>query len=554
MTEESQDLRKLAYNRQLVSNNRLVLPEQVSTLDGYRVLEKPIYELLIDDLKMSSWTIDELSRKYGIVKEDIREPLMIAMRDPVFVTEGFVPRRVGNAKRNGKGRNVQYALLPIPIEARIFDVTLGLSLLHFDSLLTQHADKLQFLSHAEGLDTFREIVSDCWDIHEEKIDRFISKYDSDCILSALGPLFIPKDRGVYNKIRNKLFEKESLLVSRFIRKIIDRDIGKFRRKFSEGFFDIGDMHATVIALSDLTRFCKYSNRISEHSELLRISESFFFSLFIPVYETDPASVLETGAMTSEAPGVSPEVGLLDTRDKEGVATMRWDLPEYPADDTIAAFYTLIMSQTAKTTEIQNALRSLKSHLQTPGVFDLAVYCLTTSQNTNTQKEAIKLLALLKDDRAVEPLTAAYEQVGVILSVDVIRALGSIGSHAAVPFLLEILNQKRFENRIAAIKTLGQIRDSRAIFPLTQQLLDPRSEVQRLATIALGDMGDTAAGPALINLLHNSTSVVRVEAIRALVKLEYTQAIPVLQQMCNDRSKAVRDEVIKGLELLSQLKI
>ncbi len=554
MAEDSQDLRKLAYNRQLVSNNRFVLPEQVSTLDGYRVLEKPIYELLIEDLKTSSWTVDELSRKYGIVKEDVREPLMIAMRDPVFITEGFVPRRVGTAKRNGKGRNVQYALLPIPIEARIFDVTLGLSLLRFDSLLAQHANQLQFLSHAEGLDTFREIVADCWDIHEEKIDRFISKHDADCILSALGPLFIPKDRGVYDKIRNKLFEEESLLVSRFTRKKIDRDIENFRRKFSEGFFDIGDMHVTVIALSDLTRFCKYRNRMSEHSELLRISESFFCSLFIPVYETDPMSVLDTDAVISEAPGVSPEAGQLDTRDKEETTAMSWDAFDFPVDNTIAEFYSVIVSQTAKTMEVQNALRSLKSHLQVPGVFDLAVYCLTTSKNTNTQKEAIKLLVLLKDDRAVEPLVAAYEQVGVILSVDVIRALGSIGSHAAVPFLLEILSQKRLENRIAAIKALGQIRDSRAIFHLTQQLLDPRGEVQRLVTIALGDIGDTAVGPTLINLLHTTTSVVRVEAIRALVKLEYTRAIPVLQQMCDDRSKAVRDEVVKGLELLSQLKI
>ncbi len=45
---------------------------------------------------------------------------------------------------------------PLLSEARIFDITLGLSLLHFDSLLTQHADQLQFLPYTEGLDAFRE--------------------------------------------------------------------------------------------------------------------------------------------------------------------------------------------------------------------------------------------------------------------------------------------------------------------------------------------------------------------------------------------------------------
>ena len=548
------DLRKLAYNRQLVSNNRIVLPEQVSEIESYRVLDKPIYELVTDDLKTSSWTIDELSRKYGIAKEDIREPLMIAMRDPVFVAEGFVPRRVGNVKRNGKGRNVQYALLPIPIEARIFDVTLGLSLLHFDSLLTQHANQLQFLSNTGGLDAFRETVAECWDISKQKVDRFINTQDADCILSALGPLFIPKDRGVYEKIRNKLFEEETLLVHRFTRKKIDEDIEMIRGKFSEGFFDFTDVHNTVIALSDLTRFCKYSDRMSEYAELLNISEDFFYSLFIQACETESMPVPDTDAPINEAPNVSTEAGQLGVQGTEGTVAVSLEASGCPVDETIAKFSTIIMSQTAKTTEMQNALRSLKNYLDSPGVLDLAVYCLTTSKNTNTQKEAIKILALLGDERAVEPLITMYGQVGVILSVDVIRALGSIGSRKAIPFLLEILNQKRLENRIAVIKALGQIRDSRAVSPLIQQLFDSRGEIQRYATLALGNIGDTAAGPALINLLHNSTSVVRAEVIRALVKLEYTQAIPVLQQLCEDRSKAVRDEVVKGLEVLSRFKI
>ncbi|HHV42958.1 MAG TPA: HEAT repeat domain-containing protein, partial [Clostridiaceae bacterium] len=323
-----------------------------------------------------------------------------------------------------------------------------------------------------------------------------------------------------------------------------------RRKFSEGFFDFTDVHSTVIALSDLTRFCKYSNRMSEHAELLKISEDFFYSLFIQVHETVPVPASDADALTNDISEVSIGAGQSGTQDKEGTTAMSWEAPKCPVDGTIAGFYTVITSETAKITEKQNALRCLRKHLHAPGAFDLAVYCLTTSKNTNIQKEAIKLLAHLRDERAVEPLITAYGQVGVILSVEVIRALGSIGSHEAVPLLLEVLNQKRFENRIAAIKALGQIRDPRAVPPLIQCLLEPKSEIQRYATIALGDIGDTAAGPALINLLYNSTSVVRIEAIRALVKLEYNQAIPVLRQLRDDRSRAVRDEVEKSLELLS----
>lgn len=290
--------------------------------------------------------------------------------------------------------------------------------------------------------------------------------------------------------------------------------------------------------------------MSEYAELLKISEDFFYSLFILVRETEPMPVPDTSVSIDEVPIVPTEAGQSGIQDTEGTATTSREVSQCPVDEAIAEFYTVIMSQTAKTTEIQNVLRSLRNYLDSSGVFDLAVYCLTSSKNTNVQKEAIKTLALLRDDRAVESLITMYGQVGVILSVDVIRALGSIGSHEAVPFLLEVLNQKRLENRIAAIKALGQIRDSRATPSLIQHLFDPRGEIQRYATIALGDIGDTAAGPALITLLHNSTSVVRVEVIRTLVKIGYTQAIPVLQQLCDDRSKAVRDEVIKSLELLS----
>lgn len=553
MIKDMQDLRKLAYNRQLVSNNRLVLPEQVSALESYRVLEKPIYELIIDDLKTTSWTVDELSRRYGIAKEDIREPLLIAMRDPVLVAEGFVPRRVGRAQRNGKGSNVQYTLLPIPIEARIFDITLGLSLLHFDTLLVQHVDQLQFIPHDEGLDAFREIVAEYWSIRGDKVDQFISKQDVNCVLSALGPLFIPNDGGIYDRIRNKLFEEEKLLVPRFTRKKINKDIKKIRRKFSEGFFDLTDVHSTVIALSDLTRFCKYSNRMSEHAELLKISEDFFYSLFIQVHETVPVPASDADALTNDISEVSIGAGQSGTQDKEGTTAMSWEAPKCPVDGTIAEFYTVITSETAKITEKLNALRCLRKHLHAPGVFDLAICSLTTSANTNIQKEAIKLLAQLGDERAVEPLINVYGRVGATLSVEVIHALGSIGSHEAVPFLLEVLDQKRFENRIAAIKALGQIRDPRAVPVLIRCLLEPKGEIQRCATIALGDIGDTVAGPALIKLLHNPRSVIRVEAIRALVKLKYTEAIPVLQQLLGgDRSKAVRDEAVRSLKSLSMV--
>ncbi len=548
MIEKTKDLKILAENRQLISNNRIVLPWQISTFDSFRILEKPLYELIIRDLKESSWTIDELAIKYGISKEDIREPLTIAMRDPVFTAEGFIPRRVGRIKRNGKGSNVQYALLPIPIEARIFDITFGLSLLHFDSLLTKHVDQLQFLSYSDGLYSFKETIVNCWNIDEDKIHQYINKHDGDCILSAIGPLFIPKERGIFEKIRLKLFEEEKLLIPRFNRRNIDTIIRNIRRAFNEGFIDITDLHNTVIEFSDLTRYCKYRNLMSEYKELIDISEDVFYSLFIQLPEKNVIPVQETKIVANEDLSIPKEPVQSVTVNEEVSIGTNSVISEISVDESIAEIHKVQTSDRVKISEQQSALREIKKNLDTPGAFDLVVHCLSTSNSINIQKEAIKILTILNDERAIDILINAYKKVGFYLSLEIIRILGSIGSPKSLPLLYEVLNSKHLEQRIAAINALGKLKNPQVTSILIQQFKDPKIEIKKIAVRALGENSDGGAVPALINILKYSNSTIRVEAIRALVKLDPIQALPYIQQACNDESKAVREEAKRSLEI------
>lgn len=549
MLVDIQKLRNLAYNRQLVSNNRIILPEQISTLDSYRVLEKPLYELITNDLKESSWTVDELAVKYGISKEDIREPLTIAMRDPAFIAEGFLPRRVGRVKRNGKGRNVQYAFIPIPIEARIFDITLGLSLLHFDALIKQHAHQLHFLSNKEALADFQEAVSGCWNIRKDKVHEYMNKYDVDCILSSIGPLLILKEEGIYERIRNKLFEEENLLAPRFNRRDIGEIIENIQQTFVEGFIDITDVHNTIIELSDLTRYCKYRNLIQEYKKLNKISEDAFCSLFIQCPETILKPVLETEMMVNEVRSIPKEPARSIILNKEDSTRTCMEVSEYPMGENVAEIYKVIKLEPVKLSEQQSALRDLKNHLDEPCAFDLAVHCLTTSKNTNILKESIKILSLLKDERAIEPLTVAYGKVGFYLSIEIVRAFGSIGSSKALPLLYEVLNSKHLDQRIAAIIALGKIKDPQVTSKLIHQFKDPKIEIKKSVVRALGENSDTRAVPALIDIFKYSNSTIRVEAIRALVKLDPTLALPYVQEACNDGSKIVREEAERLLYII-----
>jgi len=120
-----------------------------------------------------------------------------------------------------------------------------------------------------------------------------------------------------------------------------------------------------------------------------------------------------------------------------------------------------------------------------------------------------------------------------------RALGEIGSAAAISLLIEQCADPDPDVRACAIYALG-LSGERAVDAaptLVQRLADSSMHVGRLAADALARIGSVAT-PALITLLKEGTPPVRGRAARALAQIADPKSIPALIAALDDESPIV----------------
>jgi len=91
-------------------------------------------------------------------------------------------------------------------------------------------------------------------------------------------------------------------------------------------------------------------------------------------------------------------------------------------------------------------------------------------------EAVHLLELIGDARAVEPLIAVLKKSGYGLVSDIAKTLGKIGDARAVEPLIAFLNASDKYARREAAEALGKIGDVKAIEPLVMLFRKGNSQV------------------------------------------------------------------------------
>lgn len=200
-------------------------------------------------------------------------------------------------------------------------------------------------------------------------------------------------------------------------------------------------------------------------------------------------------------------------------------------------------------------------------------------------EAIpKLVAMLADDRQIEPIRCSYgrwspalqtfkhptpgEQAAIALasmgrpafqplldqlasSNSIVRynaawAIGELTAMipgaraAAVPQLIFLLRDSDKWVQMAAARSLGEVRDARAGEPLIATLLDSDPRVRQMATWALSELKDRRAVQELCRvLLSDAQPEVRRGAAEALGEISSSEALPSLKQALNDPEVSVR---------------
>jgi HEAT repeat protein len=138
----------------------------------------------------------------------------------------------------------------------------------------------------------------------------------------------------------------------------------------------------------------------------------------------------------------------------------------------------------------------------------------------------------------------------------IELLGCMGpdAKAAVPALIEALEDKRMSQRCEAARSLGRIGpEAKAAIPALKGLLqasDDSLRLESLVALARIDTQDESHIAALSECLKNESASVRITAVRALGGLgdRAKPAVPELRRLAlNDDDESVLREVIQALE-------
>lgn len=193
-----------------------------------------------------------------------------------------------------------------------------------------------------------------------------------------------------------------------------------------------------------------------------------------------------------------------------------------------------------------------------------------------REEAATLLGVLKDARAVLPLTKALRDsdravreaaVGALSALGPVSVpalagcltdpalqvqeaasaiLASLGDARVLTPLMQALESRDWIVRMHAAKGLGRIGDARAVAVLMPLLQDKVKAVREETSSALAAIG-AAAVAGLIEALEHEDWLVRLHAVEALGKLKSPDAVdPLLRTLFNERDSAIREDVVRTL--------
>lgn len=172
-------------------------------------------------------------------------------------------------------------------------------------------------------------------------------------------------------------------------------------------------------------------------------------------------------------------------------------------------------------------------------------CLLRDADRAVRQAAIGALAAIGESSVpVLGLCLADPQAGVQEAASSVLAM--IADERVLDPLIAVLANQDWIVRMHAAKALGRIRDARAIEPLLPLLQDKVKAVREEAATALADLGECAVA-SLVGALKHSEWLVRLHAVEALGKSRSAEAVePLLWVLFNDPDQAVREDVVRAL--------
>lgn len=159
---------------------------------------------------------------------------------------------------------------------------------------------------------------------------------------------------------------------------------------------------------------------------------------------------------------------------------------------------------------------------------------------------IQLLALTCSDTAIPMLLKGLNNKEIAVRRNCIRALGKIGSQAAVIELARSLHSEDSQVQAWAAWALGEIDSQPAAAALQTALQHEASGVRAWAVWALGKINPTAAVTPLLNALQHQDPEVRWRAAVNCGRINIKEAVPWLLNALRDENHIVRARAIAAL--------
>ena len=143
-----------------------------------------------------------------------------------------------------------------------------------------------------------------------------------------------------------------------------------------------------------------------------------------------------------------------------------------------------------------------------------------------RREAVRVLAALKDPRAMPALVRAMGDADEAVVTEAVGALGRSGA-SAVPAMTAALEGGGTVARRCVAKALGRQRGPLAVAALVAAVADPDAEVRRAAARSLGELREPRGLDALLAALRDKSGGVAQEAAVAVGKIGDPRAVEAL---------------------------
>lgn len=160
-------------------------------------------------------------------------------------------------------------------------------------------------------------------------------------------------------------------------------------------------------------------------------------------------------------------------------------------------------------------------------------------------EAIIVLGRIKDPSAAEPIAAMLNHRFTIVRSHAVESLGLIGDPKSATPLIRMLSDPDAIVRAQTAAALQKVGDKRAVPGLLKLLTENDLDVCTRAAATLGELGERQAAPGLLPLLERPEPEVRCAAADALGKIGDEMAAEPLTQLFYDSDETVRLKAVSA---------